>query len=227
MQAVQDGARGSGGVTFGVIHGKFLVDGDNDAKLDTVLVAKGDDLTERKKLLIDNSDCIIVLPGGVGTFDEMWDSISHRSLGMKDLKAKPITLLNIDGYYDGSIAQITRAFNDGLLYGDLSAYLHVSNTPAEALDYVMSERSSARMSNVDDNRLKERTPAAPSSSSLWQKYKAFITRLVFGRETTKCESCGDKIALVAVSDLHALVLSSSTIGITAFLLIGMKKRKLF
>ena len=45
----------------------------------------GDDLGERKQLLLDNSDCLIVLPGGVGTFDEFWDSVCGKSLNMKGI----------------------------------------------------------------------------------------------------------------------------------------------
>lgn len=74
------------------------------------IISKGEDLTERKQLLYENGDCIISLPGGVGTFDEIWESVSHKSLGMKGLTNKPIVLLNTDGFYDGFILQLNRAF---------------------------------------------------------------------------------------------------------------------
>jgi predicted Rossmann-fold nucleotide-binding protein len=57
-------------------------------------------------LLLENGDCVIVLPGGVGTFDEFWDTVCGKSLGMKNLSHKPVCLVNAHGYYDGFVAQL-------------------------------------------------------------------------------------------------------------------------
>ena len=101
MNSVQQGCKDSNGLIVYVIHQKFVDGGDVDltAKgVRKVIVAKGDDLSERKRLLIDNGDALIVLPGGCGTFDEFWDCVSHKSLSMKGLKNKPIVVMNFDGY---------------------------------------------------------------------------------------------------------------------------------
>ena len=42
-----------------------------------MLVADGPNLTERKRLLLENSDCFLVMPGGAGTFEETWECISN------------------------------------------------------------------------------------------------------------------------------------------------------
>ena len=94
MGATNDGCRAGGGQIVGIIHEKFCVDNDEDRKISNMIRAGGDNLDERKQLLMDHSDCFLVLPGGTGTFDELWDVVSHRSLGMKGLKGKPVVLVN-------------------------------------------------------------------------------------------------------------------------------------
>ena len=56
---------------------------------------------------MDPANCLIVCPGGVGTYDELWDCVSHRSLSMKGLTYKPIILLNTEGFYDGFVGQVS------------------------------------------------------------------------------------------------------------------------
>ncbi len=55
------------------------------------------DLFERKKYMIKHSDAFIVLPGGIGTLDEIFDILAHTKL---DLIKKPIILLNINNYWE-------------------------------------------------------------------------------------------------------------------------------
>ena len=51
--------------------------------------------------------------GGVGTFDEIWDSVCGKSLGMKGMKFKPICLINTDGFYNGFVVQMDRSQKEG------------------------------------------------------------------------------------------------------------------
>lgn len=55
----------------------------------------------------------ILSSGGVGTFDEIWDSVCGKSLGMKGMVYKPVCLINIDGYYDGFVSQMKRSHEEG------------------------------------------------------------------------------------------------------------------
>jgi predicted Rossmann-fold nucleotide-binding protein len=92
MAAMNDGAVAGNGHIVGVIHSMFLVDGGDlvdrdggahqvfdktnnpnhrDGPIREILVAGGDDLQERKKLLVDKADALVVLPGGPGTWDEV------------------------------------------------------------------------------------------------------------------------------------------------------------
>ena len=56
-----------------------------------------DSMHERKALMADRADAFIALPGGVGTFEELFEAITWTQLG---LHAKPCGLLNVDGFYD-------------------------------------------------------------------------------------------------------------------------------
>jgi cytokinin riboside 5'-monophosphate phosphoribohydrolase len=58
---------------------------------------------ERKELLIREADAFLVLPGGLGTLDEILDVVTLRQLGYHD---KPIVLVNPDGYWDPFIALV-------------------------------------------------------------------------------------------------------------------------
>lgn len=69
-------------------------------------------LPERKAALIDRGDACVALPGGVGTLDELMDVYALVQAGI--LK-KPVGLLNVNGYFDGLITQMLRAYEDGFL----------------------------------------------------------------------------------------------------------------
>jgi hypothetical protein len=49
----------------------------------------------------------------VGTFDEIWDTVSCKAIGMKGMVYKPICLINTDGFYDGFAMQMERAQKEG------------------------------------------------------------------------------------------------------------------
>jgi uncharacterized protein (TIGR00730 family) len=147
MGAANDGVRSANGKIIGVIHEMFCVDNDEDRKIANMIKATGNDLNERKQLLMDNADCFVIMPGGTGTFDELWDIVSHRSLGMKGLKGKEIIIVNLDGFYDGSIMQLKRAFNDKILYNPIESYFTVVANGDEAFEIIQRQRALLEKSN--------------------------------------------------------------------------------
>jgi uncharacterized protein (TIGR00730 family) len=64
---------------------------------------------ERKRLMFDKSDAFVVLPGGIGTLEEFFEVLSWRTLG---LHAKPIAILDVDGYWE-PLASLLRGVVDG------------------------------------------------------------------------------------------------------------------
>lgn len=171
MGGVNDGVIMNGGSVRGVIHKKFMVDHGEDSRLSDLVVVDGWDLNDRKTKLFENADCVIVMPGGVGTFDEFWDGVCARSLGMKGLQAMPFCLVNIDGFYDGFLLQMQRAKQDGILYLNVEDYFHSANSAAEALDWCVGQltgtasgMSSASVSTRVSERVKkdDRLPVTDS-----------------------------------------------------------------
>ena len=135
MGAVTRGCLVNNGNVIGVIHKKWSVDWDENTEIKTLIRVGGNDLDERKRLLMEKGDCIISLPGGVGTFDELWDAVDCKNLDFKGMKHKPICLINIDNFYDGFIQQLNRAYKEGLLYAPVEEYFYVAKDHIDALNW--------------------------------------------------------------------------------------------
>lgn len=95
MGASSDGCQQAGGHVVGIIPQFMIECGWMREGLDEVVVVAN--MAERKQLLRDRSDIILVLPGGIGTMEEFFETVVQKQLGFFD---KPIILLNQDGYYD-------------------------------------------------------------------------------------------------------------------------------
>jgi predicted Rossmann-fold nucleotide-binding protein len=141
MGWLNKGCRATGTIdnVIGVIHEMWALDAGEDTAIANMITVTGDDLEERKRQLIQQGDCIMALPGGVGTFDELWDCVVCKSLKLKGMSTKPICLLNIDGYYTGMLTQMERALHDGLLYGAIHDYFYVAEDVTSALDWCESQ----------------------------------------------------------------------------------------
>ncbi len=153
MGGLNEGCISNNGHVIGVIHRRFKVDHLEDERIQQMIVTDGDDLTDRKEKIFSHSHCFIVLPGGVGTFEEFWYGISCKGLSMKDMTTKPNVIVNIDGFYNGFLEQMQRAKMEGILYHELDYYFHVVETVDDALEYCISEVF--RMENLSsDDRMK-------------------------------------------------------------------------
>jgi uncharacterized protein (TIGR00730 family) len=75
-----------------------------------------DSMHTRKMMMFDRSDAFVILPGGLGTLDEMFEIITWRQLGIHD---KPVVLVNIDGYWDRLLAMI-----DGMIEAGFAQPAH-------------------------------------------------------------------------------------------------------
>lgn len=67
---------------------------------------------ERKAMMVALADGFIALPGGFGTFDELFETITWAQLGIHQ---KPIGLLNVAGYFDPLLALVERAVQEGFV----------------------------------------------------------------------------------------------------------------
>lgn len=125
MGAVARAAQDVGAETFGVIPTHLLQHEAGKTDLSRFIVTEN--MHERKKVMYMNSDAIVVLPGGAGSLDEFFEVLTWRQLG---LHAKPIFLLNTEGYWDPLIALIDHVIAEGFADASLKPYI----TPVSEVD---------------------------------------------------------------------------------------------
>jgi uncharacterized protein (TIGR00730 family) len=131
MGALVTGARSAGGRTVGVIP-QALVDLEvADEGADELLVTDG--MAARKIVMLERADAFLVLPGGLGTLDELFEVWTTATLG---LHAKPIVLLDLDGFYGGLVTWLTGLVDQGFVRSAGLARVHVARSMDEALDVV-------------------------------------------------------------------------------------------
>jgi len=110
MGAVADGALARGGEVVGVLP-RFMADLEwghpGLTRLDLV-----EDMRERKHRMLVDSDAVIALPGGCGTFEELFEALTLKRLG---LYTKPIILLNTLDYYQPCVAMLGQAIEQGFM----------------------------------------------------------------------------------------------------------------
>jgi uncharacterized protein (TIGR00730 family) len=107
MGALADGALAEGGKVVGVLP-RFMYDLEWGRK-DLAELRIVNDLHERKRLMIEEVDAVIALPGGSGTFEELLEAITWKRLG---LYFNPIVLVNTLGFYDPLVALFGRAVQE-------------------------------------------------------------------------------------------------------------------
>ncbi len=127
MGAVADAALAAGGHVVGVIP-NVLVDKEVAHKGVQELHVV-DTMHTRKRLMGDLADGFIVLPGGFGTLEELFEVLAWQTL---KLHAKPVVLLNVAGFYDKLLAFLDICEQEGMLRGNRGALL-VANDVEEAL----------------------------------------------------------------------------------------------
>ncbi|MET0192629.1 MAG: TIGR00730 family Rossman fold protein [Hyphomicrobiaceae bacterium] len=110
MGTVAEATREAGGRVVGIIP-QALVDKEvANRACDELLIV--DTMHERKALMGERADAFLALPGGIGTFEELFEIWTWRQLGDHD---KPIGILNVAGYYDGLLAFMAHSVGEGLM----------------------------------------------------------------------------------------------------------------
>ncbi|AKJ10639.1 lysine decarboxylase [Streptomyces incarnatus] len=129
MKVVADGVQEAGGRLLGVSV-EFLANKARPGSDEMVVAA---DLAERKKLLLDKADAVVIMVGGTGTLDEATEILELKKHGRTD---KPVVLLNTAGFYDGLKQQFRRMEDEGFLPRPLAELVFFAEEPVGALAYL-------------------------------------------------------------------------------------------
>jgi uncharacterized protein (TIGR00730 family) len=128
MGAVADGTLEAGGEVIGVIVESMNTPALAHTGLTRLEVTPT--IHERKARMYELAEGYIALPGGFGTLDELFETITWGQIG---LHSKPIGLLNTRGYYDLLIQMIDRAVQEGFIFREHRAMLSIAVEPTALL----------------------------------------------------------------------------------------------
>ncbi|TLV00231.1 LOG family protein [Dyadobacter luticola] len=129
MGRVADGAMDHGGFVTGIIP-NFLSKLENAHKTLSELHFV-ETMHERKAKMVSMSDGVIALPGGYGTFDELFEILTWSQLRIFH---GPVGLLNVNGYYDLLLAQLDKMVEEGFMHPDNRKLLLVDENPDALLE---------------------------------------------------------------------------------------------
>ena len=123
MECVAKAVHEAKGMTVGVVPTIVEKGGKVSDYVDVKILC--DNLSDRKDLMIERSDVIIALPGGVGTLDEIFTVLAAASIGYH---SKRVILYNIDGFWDSLIAMLNDLKARGVLRAGFDDTVKVAHT---------------------------------------------------------------------------------------------------
>jgi len=138
MGVVSHTAIDNGGEVLGISLQSLYELELTNPRIQEVVVAQT--LLERKDIFMQRSDAFIVLPGGVGSLDELAEVMCSNQLGIIN---KPIGILNTNGYYDHLLAWMKKAVEEGFVSDANFNELIVSDSCEDLIERVTSEKRPA------------------------------------------------------------------------------------
>jgi uncharacterized protein (TIGR00730 family) len=146
MGVVADAALETGATVVGVIPQSLMGRELGHRGLTELHVVQT--MHERKLMMAERSDAFLALPGGIGTFEELFEVWSWRQLGYHD---KPLGLLNAAGYYDGLLRFLEHSKSHGFMSAAQTDLLEVGTEPLGLLGRLSESAGGATA--PDDYRL--------------------------------------------------------------------------
>lgn len=134
MGVVAEATLAAGGRVIGIIPEALVA--KEFAKTDCTELHVVQTMHDRKRMMAERADVFIALPGGIGTFEELFEVWSWRQLGYMD---KPIGVLNVDGYYDPLLRFLEHSVQAGFMGSWQQALVKVSDHMEELLQTLVQE----------------------------------------------------------------------------------------
>ena len=148
--------KAAGGRVEGIITRKFLDLEQGWLGCDELVVV--DTMRERKRILIERADAFLVLPGGMGTFEEFFETLVGRQIGDH---AKPIAVLDDHGYYLPLQSLIEHAIREKFAREALREVLHFGTDLAALVDWL--DASVKSPVHADPERFLPMGPKVPTA----------------------------------------------------------------
>lgn len=138
MAAVTEGNIKGGGKVCGVLP-QFMIEKEWQHPDLTEMISTTT-MHERKMIMAKRSDGAIALPGGIGTFDELFEIITWRQLGLYN---HPVVLLNTNNYFDAVVALINHGIENNFIAPTVNQLYYVASTPEDAIRYLRDWKADA------------------------------------------------------------------------------------
>jgi len=133
MKEVATSAALHGATVVGVITHKLVAHEQANESCDELIVV--DTMQQRRAIMMERGDAFLVLPGGIGTYEELFEVLVGRQL---DDHCKPIGIVNVEGYYDPLIELIDHGIKHGFMRPALRDLVFIDQCPQVVLDYITS-----------------------------------------------------------------------------------------
>ncbi|MBC7670375.1 MAG: TIGR00730 family Rossman fold protein [Gemmatimonadaceae bacterium] len=144
MGATARGAHAAGGKVLGIIPDFLRGREQPFDDVETVIVTS---MHERKMMMFERSDAFVVLPGGIGTLEEIIELLSWRRL---DLHAKPIMFHNPRGFWDPLFALLQHTIDEGLTPPSLADCWRSVEKASDVTPTLLAWSLETRQTNVSD-----------------------------------------------------------------------------
>lgn len=129
MECICRSVKEGGGQVMGVVPTKLEEKGRVSDRLDVTFHTVN--LSDRKDVILRESDILVALPGGVGTLDEVFHVVAAATIGYH---SKRVVFYNIDGFWNGLLAVLNQMEAQGFIRRPLDNFLSVANTFDELKD---------------------------------------------------------------------------------------------
>ena len=123
MECIAQSVHEAGGSTIGVVPQVIEKGGKVSDFVDVKIAC--DNLSDRKDLMLLQSDVLIALPGGIGTLDEIFSVAAAHTIGYHN---KRVIIYNMKGFWDSTIRMLDDLQSQGLIRGSWRNYIQIANS---------------------------------------------------------------------------------------------------
>lgn len=131
MGVIANNALKNGAEVTGIIPERIASFGLEHPSLAKVLVTK--DMRERKAEMEKHADCFVAMPGGFGTFEEVFEILVAKQLGYHN---KPVIFVNFDGYYDNMFKMFDTVYENKFAKEEMKSLYFIAKDVDDVFEYL-------------------------------------------------------------------------------------------